>query len=169
VSEGGRALRQALALAALSVLAAAAVHFPLVQRFFRGEFRQTFFAAAEHPGVRLITLAEGEEIWHAGGAVFLDARSAAAYQEGHVPGARSLPASTAAADFSRDVRGLPREGIAVVYCEGGDCQSSLHLAERLEAEDFKDVRVMTGGWDEWVKAGLPAETGPPREGTDGRE
>jgi 3-mercaptopyruvate sulfurtransferase SseA len=49
--------------------------------------------------------------------------------------------------------------VIVVYCEGGDCQSSLALAKRLHDEGFKDIRVMTGGWAEWIKAGLPAETG----------
>jgi rhodanese-related sulfurtransferase len=169
VSEGGRALRQALALGALSVLAAAAVHFPLVQRFARGEFRQTFLAAAEHPAVRLITLAEGEDLWRAGTAVFLDARNAGEYEAGHVPGARGVPAAAAGPALSRDLRELPREGLVVVYCEGGECQSSLLLARKLEAEGFKDVRVMTGGWEEWVKAGLPAETGTPRERADGQE
>jgi rhodanese-related sulfurtransferase len=169
VSEGGRALRQALAIGALSVLVALVVHGSLVRRFGRGEFRETFFQAAEHPSVRLITLAEGEESWHAGAAVFLDARTASAYDQGHVPGARSLPSSVAGPAFSRDIRDLTHEGTVVVYCEGGDCQSSLHLAERLEAEGFQDVRVMTGGWEEWVKAGLPVETGAPRGRTDGQE
>jgi rhodanese-related sulfurtransferase len=169
VSEGGRALRQALALGALSVLIAVIVHFPLVRRFARGEFRETFFQAAEYPGVRLITLAEGEELWHGGGAVFLDARRASAYDEAHVPGARSLPSSAAGPAFARETRDLPRERTVVVYCEGGDCQSSLSVAKRLQAKGFKDVRVMTGGWDEWVRAGLPGEEGTRREKRDGQE
>src|SRR5512137_2504030 len=68
VSEAGRAVRQALALAALSVVVAAAVHLPLVKRFARGEFRTSFFQAAEYPGIRLISLAEAEDLWRAGQA-----------------------------------------------------------------------------------------------------
>ena len=47
----------------------------------------------------------------------------------------------------------------VVYCEGGDCQSSLLQAKRLSDEGFQDIRVMTGGWAEWKRTGLPAEKG----------
>jgi rhodanese-related sulfurtransferase len=50
-----------------------------------------------------------------------------------------------------------REGTVVVYCEGGDCQSSLDLAKRLHEAGFRDIRVSTGGWDEWRAAGLPEE------------
>ena len=167
--DGGRILRQALALGALSLIAAAAVHLPLVKRFVRGEFRQSFLQADEAAAIRLITFEEGEELWRAAGAVFVDARKTEAYEEGHVPAARSLPAATAGEALGRAVGAWPREGVLVVYCEGGDCQSSLILAKRLGAEGFRDVRVMTGGWAEWTGAGLPEEKGERREKSDGPE
>ena len=163
MSEGGRVLRQALVLGALSVLVAAAVHFPLLKRFARGEFRESFFQASEYPGVRLITLEEGEDLWRTAQAAFVDARRADLYAEGRVPGARSVPASEAEKAFPADVLNLPRAGTLVVYCEGGDCQSSLLLAKRLHDEGFKDIRVMTGGWEAWKAAGLPEERGDGQE------
>jgi len=146
-------------MGALSVLLAAAVHFPLVKRFARGEFRETFLSEAEYPGIRLITLQEGEDLWAAGEAVVFDARSERLFRESHVPRARNLPATESKLKIPPDLLELPRERTLVVYCEGGDCQSSLALAKRLHDEGFKDIRVMTGGWAEWIKAGLPAETG----------
>ena len=146
-------------MGALSVLLAAAVHFPLVKRFARGEFRETFLSEAEYPGIRLITLKEGEDLWAAGEAVVFDARSERLFRESHVPRARNLPATESKLKIPPDLLELPRERTLVVYCEGGDCQSSLALAKRLHDEGFKDIRVMTGGWAEWIKAGLPAETG----------
>ena len=146
-------------IGALSVLLGAAVHFPLVKRFVRGEFRETFLSRAEYPGVRLITLQEGEDLWSAGEAVLFDARPERPFREGHVPRARNLPATGSKLKIPPDLLELPRERTLVVYCEGGDCQSSLALAKRLHDEGFKDIRVMTGGWEEWIKAGLPAETG----------
>jgi len=146
-------------MGALSVLLAAAVHFPLVKRFARGEFRETFLSEAEYPGIRLITLQEGEDLWAAGEAVVFDARSERLFRESHVPRARNLPATESKLKIPPDLLDLPRERTLVVYCEGGDCQSSLALAKRLHDEGFKDIRVMTGGWAEWIKAGLPAETG----------
>jgi rhodanese-related sulfurtransferase len=76
-----------------------------------------------------------------------------------VPRARNLPATESKLKIPPDLLELPRERTLVVYCEGGDCQSSLALAKRLHDEGFKDIRVMTGGWAEWKKAGLPEETG----------
>ena len=146
-------------IGALSVLLGAAVHFPLVKRFVRGEFRETFLSQAEYPGIRLITLQEGEDLWAAGEAVVFDARSERLFRESHVPRARNLPATESKLKIPPDLLELPRERTLVVYCEGGDCQSSLALAKRLHDEGFKDIRVMTGGWAEWIKAGLPAETG----------
>jgi len=157
LSETRKVVRQVLALGVLSVLAAAAVHFPLLKRFVRGEFRETFFSQAEYPGVRLITLEEAEDLWAGGGAVFFDARPAVPYGEGHVPGARNLALNESGPRLTADVQDILRERTLVVYCEGGDCQSSLLLAKRLHDEGFKDVRVVTGGWEEWKKAGLPEE------------
>jgi rhodanese-related sulfurtransferase len=159
LSETRRIIRQALTVVALSILLAAAVRFPLVKRFVRGEFRETFLSRTEYPGVRLITLGEAEDLWAGGGAVFFDARPALPYGEGHVPGARNLAANDAGPPISAEVKDILRERILVVYCEGGDCQSSLLLARRLHDEGFRDVRVMTGGWEEWEKAGLPEERG----------
>ena len=157
MSETRKIVRQALVIGALSVLLAAAVHFPLVKRLVRGEFRQTFLVQADYPGIRLITLQEAEDLWAAGEAVVFDARPERPFREGHVPRARNLPATESKLKVPPDVLGLPRERTLVVYCEGGDCQSSLALAKRLHDEGFKDIRVMTGGWEEWIKAGLPVE------------
>jgi len=137
----------------------AAVRFPLVKRFARGEFRETFLSPADYPGIRLITLREAEDLWAVGEVVIFDARPERSFREGHVPRARNLPEAESRQKFPADVLELPRERVIVVYCEGGDCQSSLALAKRLHDEGFKDIRVMTGGWAEWIKAGLPAETG----------
>ncbi len=159
MNETRRIIRQALTIGVLGVLVGAAVHFPLVERFVRGEFRETFLSRAEYPGVRLITLEEAEDLWAGGGAVFFDARPAHLFGEGHVPGARDLAANEIGLRISADVRDILRERTLVVYCEGGDCQSSLLLARALHDEGFKDIRVMTGGWEGWTKAGLPEERG----------
>ena len=163
MAEIRRIFRQALALAALSVLVAAAVHLPLIKRFARGEFRGSFFVQADYPGVRLITLAEAEDIWRAGEAAFLDARTADLYRKGHVPRALSAPAKEAGESLPSFFERLPLVGAIVVYCEGGDCQSSLLLAKQLHDKGFTDIRVLSGGWEEWKRAGLPEETGDDQE------
>lgn len=157
MSDAGRVLRQALALGALSLVAAAAVHLPLIKRFARGEFRDSFFRAADYPGVRMITLEETEDLWAGGAAVVLDARAAVLFGRGRVPGARNVPAAGREEALPDEVLALPKDGTLVVYCEGGDCQSSLALARRLHDEGFRDIRVFSGGWADWTRAGLPTE------------
>ncbi len=157
MSDAGKVLRQALAIGALSLVVAAAVHLPLIKRFARGEFRDSFFRAADYPGVRLIALEETEELWAGGAAVFLDARAAGLFGRGRVPGARNVPSAGGGEEVPEEVLALPKDGTLVVYCEGGDCQSSLALARRLHDEGFRDIRVFGGGWAEWTGAGLPLE------------
>ena len=163
MSETRKIVRQVLVIGALGVLLGAALNYPLVKRFVRGEFRETFFFQADYPGVVLITIQEAEDLWAAGETVFFDARGAGLYGEGHMPRARNLPEAESQQRFPADVLELPREKAIVVYCEGGDCQSSLLLAKRLHDEGFKDIRVMTGGWEEWKKAGLPEDRGDDQE------
>jgi len=163
LNEARRALRQALAIGALGLIVAAAVHFPLIKRFARGEFRESFFQAAEYLGVRMITLAEAEDLWAAGEAIILDARAGGFFSQGHVPRARNIPAAESGDALPREILDRPKDMTIVVYCEGGDCQSSLTLAKRLHDEGFKDIRVFSGGWEEWTKAGLPEEKGDGQE------
>jgi rhodanese-related sulfurtransferase len=163
VNEARRVARQALALGALAVLVAAAVHFPLIQRFARGEFQESFFQAAEYPGVRLITLEEAEDLWRKGEAVFLDARREESYGEGHVPRALNLHSVGSGPALPGDIMRMDRRMTLVVYCEGGDCQASLLQAKRLHDQGFKDIRVMTGGWAGLQAAGLPQDKGDDQE------
>jgi rhodanese-related sulfurtransferase len=154
LSETRRTLRRALALGTLAAAVAAAVHLPLIRRFVRGEFRETFFQAAAYPGVRMITLQETEDLWRSGAATVLDARAAVFFERGHIPGARNVPAG---GDLPADLTGGAGDRTVLVYCEGGDCQSSLALARRLHDGGFKDIRVFSGGWEAWSGAGLPEE------------
>ena len=157
MSEARRVLKQALAVGALSLIVAAAVHLPLVKRFARGEFRDSFFQAAEYPGIRMITRLEAEDLWAAGEALILDARAEGFFAQGRVPRARNIPAAGPEETLPADLLGTARDKVLVVYCEGGACQSSLALAKLLHDEGFRDVRVFSGGWEEWTKAGLPEE------------
>jgi rhodanese-related sulfurtransferase len=94
-----------------------------------------------------------------GEAALLDARTADLYAQGHVPRALSAPAKEAEASLPWFFERLPLEGALVIYCEGGDCSSSLVLAKLLHEKGFTDIRIFSGGWEEWERAGLPGEKG----------
>jgi rhodanese-related sulfurtransferase len=108
--------------------------------------------------LQVIGLAQFRTLVQDKGAVILDARAAPFYQQGHVPGALNL----ARDDFARDYRALApelksdRDRLIVVYCSGGACHDSKLVASALLSLGFSDVRVFTGGWEQWSAAGLPA-------------
>ena len=55
--------------------------------------------------------------------------------------------------------GRPLGRPIVVYCEGGDCQTSTAAARLIHDRGFRDIRVYQGGWADWMSAGLPVEAG----------
>jgi tRNA 2-selenouridine synthase len=112
-------------------------------------------------------------------ALVIDARSARAYREDHIPGAVNIPAQTrtrnpvgnastpaidgAKASAERSlpraletrIAALPRGGPVLVYCDRGGLDS-LVWAEPLRARGWL-VDVLAGGWGNyrrWVDAGL---------------
>lgn len=95
---------------------------------------------------------------HTHGAVFLDARRSTQFREGHVAGARSLPAWEAGlaervqllAMLAPDPR-LP----FVIYCSGGECQDSHVVAEALRGQGFVNLRIYRDGFPDWVAQGGP--------------
>jgi rhodanese-related sulfurtransferase len=97
-------------------------------------------------------------------ALILDARPSVFFEQGHVPGALNL----ARDDFARDYRRLSpalkatTDKPIIVYCSGGECHDSRLVANALLTLGFSDVRVFTGGWEEWQAAGLPTATGAAR-------
>ena len=96
------------------------------------------------------------------GALFIDARRTAAYREGHVRGARSIPVWESDADDR--VKALLESGRdtnapIVVYCSGGDCEDSHELAQKLWGITFDAVFVYRDGFPDWQKRGWPVAVG----------
>lgn len=156
----------------LSCLLGAAVNFSLLRRFIAGEFRQSFIDEREYASIRFISLAEAEDLFAqriqtGEGAVFVDSRSRQDFAAGHIPGALNIPAGelknerkTPSGGTLSTVLPFPEDQVLVVYCEGGDCQTSVSLAKLIHDRGFTDIRILSGGWEEWVAAGLPEEGSP---------
>lgn len=106
----------------------------------------------------------GEEAaWlHAHGAVFLDARRTAMYEQGHILGAKSFSAwEDGLAEkvdqlslFTADLK-LP----LVIYCSGGDCHDSHLVAQKLWLAGFRNVRIYTDGFPDWEARKKPVAIG----------
>jgi rhodanese-related sulfurtransferase len=98
--------------------------------------------------------------FHASGAaLFLDARSAQEYAEGHVAGAVSLPFD----DVYRNpalAKAVEAKGrVLITYCGGGDCDLSRNLAFSLIDSGFRKVLVFKDGLPAWVSAGAGVHRG----------
>ena len=91
---------------------------------------------------------------------FADARSIDEFERGHIAGAVSIPMDTGA--IAPELLALVRgAGTVVTYCDAGsDCAASRRLAELLAAAGVRDVRVLRGGFAEWLAAERPTESGP---------
>lgn len=92
----------------------------------------------------------------ASGFVVIDCRSKALYEAGHVPGAVHLPHRRIKAEA---LAALPADALLVTYCNGPHCNASTRGALRIAALGRR-VKEMPGGWDGWLREGLPVETGP---------
>ncbi len=84
--------------------------------------------------------------------LFVDVRSAAEFEMGHVPEARNIPASELVQRLSE----LPRDQAIILLCRSG--RRSGAAAEVLRSEGFRNVYNVIGGLRAWQKAGLPAES-----------
>lgn len=85
--------------------------------------------------------------------VLVDVRSAAAWDQGHIPGAVHLPYRDIAARASELI---PPGATVVVYCWSPGCNAGTKGALAF-ADAGYEVKEMIGGYEYWVREGYPAE------------
>jgi rhodanese-related sulfurtransferase len=88
-------------------------------------------------------------------AVFIDVRSNAQFQLGHIEGALSIPGSQLVRRFAE----VPHGKTVVTYCACSAEQSSGRAATELIQHGVKNVFALKGGINEWKKLGRPTKTG----------
>lgn len=95
------------------------------------------------------------------GVVFIDARTADEYAQGHVAGARHLPQEAMYGDLDAAAKslGLSPDDRLVVYCGNILCDKSKELGDALRTAGFPYVTVVSDGFDGWLAAGGPTEGG----------
>ncbi|MBS1693364.1 MAG: sulfurtransferase [Actinobacteria bacterium] len=86
----------------------------------------------------------------------VDTRSAASWDQGHIPGAVHIPgpelsrrAATELPDLTADI---------VVYCWGPGCNGASRAALTLSDMGYRRVRELIGGFEYWAREGLAVET-----------
>ena len=134
-------------------------------------------------GARVVTTSEAEQIWKAGGAIFLDVMPHAPRPAGLPPGTiwrekprRNIPGSTwlpdtgygALAPVTENylrtnlarVTGGDRTKALVVYCLR-DCWMSWNAAKRILVMGYSNVIWYPDGTDGWAEADLPLQEAVP--------
>jgi rhodanese-related sulfurtransferase len=110
---------------------------------------------AEEP---IIKFEEARALFLTNGAVFVDARPAEVYHQGHIRGALNLPLDSLdeyLPDFSVQV---PPDSLIITYCDGQSCHLSKEVALQLAAKGYSHVEVLVNGWSVWKDSGLPTES-----------
>lgn len=87
----------------------------------------------------------------------VDVRPMAQFDEGHVPGAVSLPIEVFDQRIGDFFVEHPLDTCIIVYCAGRECLDSHRLAQNLETFGFTNIWVFSGGFAEWIEGGLPVE------------
>lgn len=101
-----------------------------------------------------------------GDVIYVDARRRAQYERGHVPGAWNVPRNdNDALEALIAVAKEPSVATIVIYCQGGNCEDSIFLAEDLvyrHGVDPSIVYIYEPGWEEWQKRGGAERAGAAR-------
>lgn len=92
----------------------------------------------------------------AGNCQLVDVREFSEYESERVPGATLVPLSA----LEQDVGLIDRDRPVYLLCRSG--KRAAQAAERLTGQGFTDLRVIDGGLQGWVAAGLPIERGTGR-------
>ena len=81
---------------------------------------------------------------------WVDARSRAKYERTHIPGALLLNEDEWSKLVGPFLDAWDADKTLVVYCDGGNCDTSQAVAERIRTElKIGGVYVLKGGWAAW--------------------
>jgi len=102
------------------------------------------------PASELVTIDQARS-W-GDGAIWVDARPDEEFARDHVPGAFSLNEDRWSELLQEFLPNWSPNKKVVVYCSAASCNAAGAVAKRLRDEaQLKDVFVLQGGWEEWVK------------------
>lgn len=97
-----------------------------------------------------------------GNVLVLDARNRKIFEEGHVPGALSLPVDDFDAKYAETKAKLLAhpERLIIVYCSDMWCGQAEALQQKLINFGFPHVGRFPDGWAAWLAGNLPVEKSP---------
>ena len=96
-------------------------------------------------------------LYDSGNVLFVDARSAEDYADGHIKGAYSLPVGEFDAGIDKFMELFALDKPIVTYCSGRTCEDSHSLAQLLIDSGYQNTSVMIDGFPGWEAEGYPIE------------
>ena len=103
------------------------------------------------------SVARAKEIFDNGNVLFVDARSQDNYEDGHIPGAVSLPVGQFDEQIESFLDQNSPDRRIVTYCSGRTCEDSHNLARLLSDVGFTHVSIFIDGFPGWEAQGFPIE------------
>ena len=135
------AVRQALLLIALAFMPA------IGEAIY---FRNKVPWQSPIPASELVTVDQARS-W-GDSVIWVDARPDNEFERDHIPGAILLNEDRWNELLPQFLAQWSPEKKVIVYCSAQSCNASREVAKRLREEaQLKDVFVLDGGWEEWLK------------------
>jgi rhodanese-related sulfurtransferase len=111
--------------------------------------------SAEAGDPPFVTLEDAVTLFQSPHIIFIDARDVEDYDYGHISGSINIPYDYLDEYWESVIDTLDRDREYVIYCSGGECESSLLLGRYLDELGFFNLHIFYGGWEEWEINGLP--------------
>ena len=90
-------------------------------------------------------------------ALFIDARDYVEYEIAHIRGAITLPFEEFD-KYKSVLESISKDTPLVTYCDGGECDLSILLGDKLFEMGYKQVYIFFGGWIDWQENNYPIES-----------
>lgn len=85
-----------------------------------------------------------------GSYYLIDARGPEKFAEAHIKGATNFFGGEVESRIPDILRSVPKDRVILIYCDGGECELSHHVAEILKNFGYGPMFIYTGGWAEWT-------------------
>ncbi|MCX6141066.1 MAG: rhodanese-like domain-containing protein [Candidatus Kapabacteria bacterium] len=81
----------------------------------------------------------------------IDARGAEKYAESHIGNAVNFYGADVESRIPDLLNFVPHDKVILIYCDGGECELSHHVADVLKQFNYGPIFIFSGGWAEWKK------------------
>jgi rhodanese-related sulfurtransferase len=125
-----------------------------MKKFISGIISSVFLTIIACGGISYMTPDELNLKIPEGNSVIIDLRDNKKYSDGHINGAINMEYNNLT--FLRNITNsnIDKKNMIIIYC--GEGIKSDQAAEILAENGFKEIRILKGGYSEWIKQGYPA-------------